>query len=164
MTDPNGRTALYRLFDAGDELLYVGISRHPDVRWRQHQKDKTWWPQVVRKELLWHDSRLAAGAAEQRAIDAENPRFNGQRGERRIALISPRGGGERMGRLDTPAHPLRLAVEDSRTEYEAARAALFVAIKSALGVDVSPAQVARDSGFSRTYIGKIRDGRGPGSV
>lgn len=31
------RTALYRLYDAGDRLLYIGISNNPEARWARHR-------------------------------------------------------------------------------------------------------------------------------
>jgi hypothetical protein len=37
------RTALYRLFDAADDLLYIGVSYDPRDRGYQHVMTKTWW-------------------------------------------------------------------------------------------------------------------------
>lgn len=70
------RTALYRLFDAGGELLYVGIGVDPKTRWNAHSRDKAWWQQVVRKSVEWHPTRADAMAAETKSIRAEEPRFN----------------------------------------------------------------------------------------
>lgn len=158
--DPNGRTGLYRLFDAEDVLLYVGISHRPQGRWRQHGAQKAWWPQVVRKEIVWYATRLAAGTAEQSAIKEKDPKYNDQREVRRVALINLRGKRTSSAPCDTPSDPVRLAVQDTRARYEAARATLFAAINAALKCGVAPAPVARASGFSRTYIAKIRDGKG----
>lgn len=66
-------TALYRLFDAADQLLYLGISFNPDVRWEQHQNEKHWAHQVVRRTVEWYPTRSAAEAAEERATEVENP-------------------------------------------------------------------------------------------
>jgi predicted GIY-YIG superfamily endonuclease len=43
MPEPPERTALYRLYDATDQLLYVGISTNPEERWKTHTMLKSWW-------------------------------------------------------------------------------------------------------------------------
>lgn len=68
--------ALYRLFDAGGELLYIGISGGPWQRFTQHAADKPWWPGVVRAEIEWYPAREIAEQAERDAIRAEFPRHN----------------------------------------------------------------------------------------
>ncbi|MFE8011487.1 GIY-YIG nuclease family protein [Streptomyces antibioticus] len=75
MPDPI-RTALYRLFDADDELLYVGISKDPAARWKQHQSRTPWWRDVAMRTVEWYDDRPAAEAAERKAIQTESPRYN----------------------------------------------------------------------------------------
>lgn len=77
MPDP-GRTALYRLYDSKDRLLYVGVTDTPWRRWSQHEDTKAWWSQVARKEAEWFDSREEALAAEVVAIQAELPAHNHQ--------------------------------------------------------------------------------------
>jgi predicted GIY-YIG superfamily endonuclease len=69
------RTAVYRLFSSDGELLYVGTSGEPGRRFTQHT-DKHWWPEVTRHEIVWHDSRQLALAAESAAIRGENPKYN----------------------------------------------------------------------------------------
>ncbi|MFE9735444.1 GIY-YIG nuclease family protein [Streptomyces sp. NPDC005863] len=73
-----GRTALYRLFDRDGRLLYVGISRNPDVRWGQHSLTKDWWHEVERRETKWLATRTRAEDAERQAIQTEHPRYNTQ--------------------------------------------------------------------------------------
>lgn len=72
------RTALYRLFDANDRLLYVGISENPERRWQTHAYTAraTWWPQVARKTVKWYDTRPDAADAELKAIGSERPLHN----------------------------------------------------------------------------------------
>jgi len=70
------RTVVYRLYDAADVLLYVGSSKNPAQRWKQHRQLKSWWPQVARREVAWFDSRPDALFAERQAILAENPLHN----------------------------------------------------------------------------------------
>jgi predicted GIY-YIG superfamily endonuclease len=79
MPEPE-RTALYRYFDASDDLLYIGISADPDARWKVHKwgpNRRRWIPQVARRTVEWHESRIAALKAEEQAIQAESPRHNG---------------------------------------------------------------------------------------
>ncbi|MDT0412725.1 MULTISPECIES: GntR family transcriptional regulator [Streptomyces] len=72
----NEPTALYRLYDADEQLLYLGISFAPDARWEQHSNDKHWAHQVVRRTVEWYPTRPAALAAEALATAAENPRYD----------------------------------------------------------------------------------------
>jgi GIY-YIG catalytic domain len=69
-------TAVYRLYDADDVLLYVGIGRRPENRWKRHVRSKRWWPQVARKHVEWHSDRPAALLAEAVAIHDEKPLYN----------------------------------------------------------------------------------------
>lgn len=69
-------TALYRLYDASDTLVYLGIAYDPDNRWYQHSRERKWWPQVTRKTVTWYDTRELAEAAETAAIRAERPVHN----------------------------------------------------------------------------------------
>lgn len=70
------RTALYRLFDATDGLLYIGISWRPEDRFRAYRSERSWWPDVARSEIEWFDSRAEARQAEVSAIAREHPRYN----------------------------------------------------------------------------------------
>lgn len=69
-------TALYRLYDDSDQLLYIGITGNPEQRWYKHALHSPWWPQVQRREIVWHDSRPEARAAEIKAIGVERPIHN----------------------------------------------------------------------------------------
>lgn len=70
------RTALYRIYDAKDALLYIGITNNFGRRWAQHGARKPWWRQVRRQTVLWYDSRAEAEAAEVAAIRNEHPLHN----------------------------------------------------------------------------------------
>lgn len=73
-------TALYRLYDANDVLLYIGISNDPDFRWKAHQHgvNRDGWPsQATRRTVEWRNTRAEALSAEVDAIRAEQPRCNG---------------------------------------------------------------------------------------
>lgn len=71
-----GMTTLYRLFDADDRLLYVGIAGNPGRRFQQHASSKAWWGEVDHVELAHCADREAAGIAERHAIITERPRYN----------------------------------------------------------------------------------------
>ncbi|QLJ01510.1 GntR family transcriptional regulator [Streptomyces sp. NEAU-sy36] len=70
------RTALYRLFDTDDRLLYVGISSEPKARMRDHAAEKSWWGDVATRDFEWFDSRQEAAEAEIEAIRNEQPLHN----------------------------------------------------------------------------------------
>jgi len=69
-------TALYRLRDHEGELLYVGITDDLERRWKDHAKDKPWWPEVASKSTEWLPSRSRALTVEAKVIRAERPRYN----------------------------------------------------------------------------------------
>lgn len=74
---PRGQSALYRLYDWADVLLYLGISHQPDERFKQHAGDKPWWHLVARREIVWLDNRDEALKAEAEALVDERPLYNG---------------------------------------------------------------------------------------
>ena len=78
MSAASDRTAVYRLYDASEELLYVGISKDFGTRWKQHAKDQSWWLEVQSQTVRWHDSRKAAKVMETAAIKTERPIHNKQ--------------------------------------------------------------------------------------
>lgn len=69
-------TALYRLYDADGALLYVGVTGDLRTRFAQHAAGKPWWPEVARKTVEWHETRIAALGAEAAAMENERPRYN----------------------------------------------------------------------------------------
>lgn len=73
----NGRrTAVYRLYDAEDRLLYVGITVNPKSRLRDHRTKKPWWHEVARTETRWFDTRPEAEDVEGVAIRDERPLYD----------------------------------------------------------------------------------------
>lgn len=72
------RTALYKLYDENDVLLYVGVTNNTAVRWAKHAADKPWWSDVSRQEITWHADRASALAAEKESIRAGQPRYNSE--------------------------------------------------------------------------------------
>jgi hypothetical protein len=70
---PHTRTALYRLYDRADRLIYVGISDQLGERWERHLRKMPWWPEVQRMTSEWYPDRAAAAVAETDAIQHEQP-------------------------------------------------------------------------------------------
>lgn len=69
-------TTLYRLFDANDRLLYIGIAERWTGRLAQHHADKTWFGDVARLTIEHHPDHTAALEAEAAAIRSERPEHN----------------------------------------------------------------------------------------
>ncbi len=74
---------LYRLYDADDGLLYVGITNQWVRRESEHSRDKAWWSEVHRISHEVYPDRPTAMAAEKAAIRSERPVFNRARYEGR---------------------------------------------------------------------------------
>lgn len=75
-THPPYPTALYRYFDAEDQLLYIGITGDLAVREVTHIRDSSWMDFAARATIERHPTRRAALDAEREAIQAESPLFN----------------------------------------------------------------------------------------
>lgn len=69
-------TALYRLYDANDVLLYLGISWNPDFRWEQHQNNQSWAHLVAHRTVEWYPDRTSALGAEAAATAVEKPVYD----------------------------------------------------------------------------------------
>ncbi|MFK8850461.1 winged helix-turn-helix domain-containing protein [Streptomyces sp. Ac-502] len=80
MSERPERTALYRYYDAANVLLYIGISNRPEFRAKAHlyENRRGDWPKrAVRRVDEWYASRPLALAADEAAIRAEKPLYNG---------------------------------------------------------------------------------------
>lgn len=69
-------TAVYRLFDSEGRLLYVGIARDPEERFKGHASTSPWWPRVACREIGWQPTRCKAEERETEAIRTEGPLYN----------------------------------------------------------------------------------------
>lgn len=67
---------LYRCFNRKSVLLYVGMTNHPESRFKQHRADKVWWKSVDHITLQRYPSRRDLAQAEADAIQEEQPKFN----------------------------------------------------------------------------------------
>lgn len=111
------RTAVYRLFDADGALLYVGMSRDPERRFKDHRREKDWWEEVDGISIEWFASRYKASLAEAHAIGTEGPLYNVHqtqtwREQQRIdaLAVSPEAGRNRsIGRKAHTAQARRFA-------------------------------------------------------
>lgn len=74
--NPDQPTAVYRLYDSADALLYIGIAIVPRRRWAFHAYTKPWWPQVKRATVQWWPNFTEARRREAAAIRVEQPRHN----------------------------------------------------------------------------------------
>ena len=69
--------ALYRLYNADRELLYIGISKSALGRLAQHLDDKPWADEIATVKIERHPvSRFEIEQMERDAIIAERPRYN----------------------------------------------------------------------------------------
>lgn len=69
-------TALYRHFDANDELLYVGVSVNPFERTGEHKLKSRWFKKITTIKIEWYENRDDAEDAEFLAIRDEKPKYN----------------------------------------------------------------------------------------
>lgn len=69
---------VYRLYNAADELLYIGKTHAIHQRLPQHSQPKgsQWWPEVAYCTLEQFPSDHTALVAERAAIRSELPRYN----------------------------------------------------------------------------------------
>lgn len=75
-THPPYPTALYRYFDADDQLLYIGITGDLAVREVSHIRDSSWMEFAARSTIERYPTRRDALDAERDAIETERPLFN----------------------------------------------------------------------------------------
>ena len=71
-------TSVYRYYDKFGILLYVGITSQRTARNQQHNRDKDWWPLVVKQEVEHYDSRESAEVQEAELIRKNWTPFNKQ--------------------------------------------------------------------------------------
>lgn len=112
---PEAPVALYHLYGADGELLYIGISSNPRNRFVQHSLIKPWWSSVTRTSVSWLEvTRQEALVIEAAAIRDERPRYNGKHNAR-LAPFSP----DAWPRIDAPVRQKASALADQiRTEIE----------------------------------------------
>jgi GIY-YIG catalytic domain len=73
---PEWPCTLYRHFDLGGKLLYVGIAIDALGRLAAHKSGSGWYPEIATITLQHFQTRIEAMEAERRAILTENPLYN----------------------------------------------------------------------------------------
>ena len=77
MSKTTEQTDLYRVFDAKNTLLYVGISFSAINRMNEHSKDKPWWRETARIDVeTLQCGRREALVIEAAVIKSERPLYN----------------------------------------------------------------------------------------
>ena len=94
-------TALYRIWDRTDQLLYIGISKSALRRIGQHLTDKYWANDVDHVTFEKFHTREQAAAAEILAIKAENPLHN-------VVHNRRKGIGQRAKQIKKYAHEMQI--------------------------------------------------------
>ena len=69
-------TTLYRYYDEQDKLLYVGITKRPRRRTKEHSAFSKWFTQAKKCTFEHFESRREALSAEFKAIKKEKPKSN----------------------------------------------------------------------------------------
>lgn len=72
---PAHEAIVYRFFDDGNRLLYLGVTVSPRGRWQAHKKTE-WWASVRSVVVNHYPYARAALDVEDAAIKAERPAFN----------------------------------------------------------------------------------------
>jgi len=73
---PSDASAVYRIYNAGGDLIYVGMSYEPAIRVEVQRREKPWGHEIARYEVDWHSDRAASQRAEERLIKELQPRYN----------------------------------------------------------------------------------------
>lgn len=144
MAPPQGRTAVYRLFDIDGRLLYVGISNNPHARWRSHAHTKPWWGDVVTREIEWHPTREGAEQAETHLVGALRPKWNTAPGMPRRGL--PAIAHRRIRRGWTPPQSLLDLIaryEDEQRTAGCTRDEIEAEIVAVMATSVSASRLAK---------------------
>jgi hypothetical protein len=150
------RTALYRLYDEGGVLLYVGITNMPQVRFAAHTM-KPWWKRVTRKDIAWFENRPLAEQAETLAIREERPLYN-------LAKSPWRSTAEPAALADLPQDLDELDIEIgtaarqrllAKKELEASDRELKALVAEGRASGLGPSHMAKLTGFTREWVAKI---------
>ncbi len=87
-------TAVYRIYDVSDQLLYVGITNDTTARWYNHATYKPWWKtDAHRYDVRWYPTRSVALDEERKAIQTERPKHNVVEMAHPLVDVTPRAPG-----------------------------------------------------------------------
>jgi hypothetical protein len=79
---------IYRFYDAGMRLLYIGMSDgDPTYRWQGHRYQSDWWSLAAFMSIAYASPvRSIRAAREREAIRAERPLYNKEHNKPRVHL------------------------------------------------------------------------------
>lgn len=142
------KQALYRFFDTGGELLYVGITMNPSARWPKHAATKQWWHEVETITVETFDSRGAVLEAEKEAIKTERPTYN---------IVHAEGVAQ-----EVPPAPERLTwtCSECGDEIKGNEGELWVSLRDAYDYHdfLTAERASRDSSWSPVDLRALLDG------
>ena len=78
---------LYFFYDMTGCILYIGIAEDVLSRWKQHERDKDWFSEVVSFRRVWYATREAVLEAEKFEIKQKRPIYNIVHNERRSKAL-----------------------------------------------------------------------------
>lgn len=152
------RTALYRLYDEGGVLLYVGITNMPNVRFDAHAM-KPWWSQVEHKDIKWFANRQLASQAEVLAIRNEHPVHNSMHAVpgvpdvvTLVAIEEPEPETDELDERIQAAAKKRTRAEDALKRADDELRELLVEGRAA---GKGPSHMAKLTGFTREWVARI---------
>jgi mRNA-degrading endonuclease RelE of RelBE toxin-antitoxin system/predicted GIY-YIG superfamily endonuclease len=99
-----GKTSVYRIYDASQALLYIGVTATVGTRWQAHAGLQKWWPEVQHQTVTWYSTRSEALEAERLAIRAERPLHNVTHNQNRNPLTGFPGECPATGAAAGPRH------------------------------------------------------------
>lgn len=76
MTPARRRPVVYRMYDGGENLLYIGCTDALMRRLNQHEGERDWYDTVASVTVQHFDTKAEALNAESEAIAAESPPHN----------------------------------------------------------------------------------------
>jgi len=68
--------AVYRIYNAKENMIYVGVTNDVLMRIAQHRRDKHWRDEITVVHLDWCETRSEALAIENMLIESFKPIYN----------------------------------------------------------------------------------------
>ena len=113
---------LYRHFDSGGALLYVGVSLSAVGRLASHQRQSGWAPDIARVEIETLPDRASALRAEKEAIANESPQFNIMHQAKRPLVANDTSGGKTLvEKIQLSRLPLKDLAKLAEVDYQTMR-------------------------------------------
>lgn len=108
---------VYRAFDEFGLLLYIGCTKQPEMRWKQHVSASAWTQYAQRFTLAGPFTRKKALSIEAAAIEAEEPHFNCSAEHKRSIVDNQRAERRLFAELKR-TRPELFGVEPDSAEFE----------------------------------------------